>query len=138
MNAIGKSYLDNTCMDPNNEGLQQVVDFLSQPSSVYKMIIASDMGLSAITPVVKELEEKYGSCTGFELNLDSSANASNRRTVGWIIKDIMSHFGYEPIEASDARRRLRKFSGNKYFLTGAIYIKTCEGVYHINTEIENN
>lgn len=44
------------------------MDFLSKPESVNKMIVASQIGLPALTGIVKELENQFGNCALFPLN----------------------------------------------------------------------
>lgn len=137
MNDIGLSYMAKTTVPTPNSGLYDVVDFLSSPSSINKMIVASELGLPALTGVVQELEEKYSSLPGFELNYDADdKNAPNRRTVGWIIKHILKQFGYYPKEDTITERsRLRRFSKNKYFHSGAIYVKVSEGKYELDLNL---
>lgn len=122
----------NSSSIPENPDTIKVVDFLSKPESVNKMIAMSEVGLPALTGVVKEIEEQFGDCESFPLNHDAeNSNAPNRRNVGWMVRFIMKTYGYTPISkglpgANDTveRTRIGKFSGAKYFGTSAVYAKT--------------
>lgn len=131
MNQIAENYLQKTSLESNNEDLKKIVEFLSKPETVNKMIVVSELGLPAITAVVQELESNYADLPAFELNLNKKENTANRRTVGWIIKYIMKQYGMFPMEVESSRMRLRKFSKNRYFLSGAIYSKVTAGKYKI-------
>lgn len=135
MNEIGKGYLEKTGLK-SSEGLYKVVDFLSSPESVCKMVVVSELGLPAITAVVKELEEKYSNFEDFELNTNKKENAANRRTVGWMIKYILKQYGFFPMEVDGSRMRLRKFSCNRFFMSGAVYSKVTTGKYRITVNAE--
>ncbi len=119
---------------PKNQDTVAVMDFLSQPESVNKMIVMSEVGLPALAGVVKELEERFGDCQHFPLNHDAEdSNAPNRRNVGWMVKFIMKHYGYTPIakglsgaNGGSERTRIGDFSGSKYFGTAAVYAKTIQ------------
>ena len=90
MNQIGRAFLSKTKLDVNNSDIVAIVDFLSSADSINKMIVVSDLGLPALTGVVKDLEEKFANCKGFPLNHDApDHNAPNRRSIGWMIKFIM-------------------------------------------------
>lgn len=58
MNQIGRAFLSKTKLDVNNSDIVAIVDFLSSADSINKMIVVSDLGLPALTGVVKDLEEK--------------------------------------------------------------------------------
>lgn len=131
MNQIAENYLQKTSLESSNEDLKKIVQFLSKPETVNKMIVVSELGLPAITAIVQELESDYADLPAFELNLNKKENAANRRTVGWIIKYIMKQYGMFPMEVESSRMRLRKFSKNRYFLSGSIYSKVTAGKYKI-------
>lgn len=130
MNQITEKFFASSLI-PKNQDTVRIMDFLSQPKSVNRMIVMSEIGLPALTGVVKELENRFGDCKLFPLNHDAEdANAPNRRNIGWMVRFVMNAYGYTPIkEFSDAndsyeRTRIRKFSGSKYFGTAAVYEKT--------------
>lgn len=137
MNEIGKKYLETTSLDITNSDIVAIVDFLSSADSVNKMIVVSDLGLPALTGVVKELEERFANCKGFPLNHDApDHNAPNRRSIGWMIKFIMKQVGYSPVDGGlSERARLRDFAGSKYFSTSAIYRKDRIPNLKINVEL---
>ena len=115
MNQIGRAFLSKTKLDVNNSDIVAIVDFLSSADSINKMIVVSDLGLPALTGVVKDLEEKFANCKGFPLNHDApDHNAPNRRSIGWMIKFIMKQVGYSPVDGGlSERARLRDFAGSK-------------------------
>ena len=125
MNEIGKKYLETTSLDITNSDIVAIVNFLSSAESINKMITMSDLGLPALTGIVKELEEKFADCKGFPLNHDApDHNAPNRRSIGWMIRFIMKQVGYSPVDGGlNERARLREFAGSKCFSTSAIYQK---------------
>lgn len=139
MNQIGRAFLSKTKLDVNNSDIVAIVDFLSSADSINKMIVVSDLGLPALTGVVKDLEEKFANCKGFPLNHDApDHNATNRRSIGWMIKFIMKQVGYSPVDGGlSERARLRDFAGSKYFSTSAIYQKNCTPKFKINVELAN-
>lgn len=139
MNQIGRAFLSKTKLDVNNSDIVAIVDFLSSTDSINKMIVVSDLGLPALTGVVKDLEEKFANCKGFPLNHDApDHNAPNRRSIGWMIKFIMKQVGYSPVDGGlSERARLRDFAGSKYFSTSAIYQKNCTPKFKINVELAN-
>lgn len=120
-----------------NIDTRSIMDFLSLPESVNKMIIASEMGLPAITPIVKELENKFESSKLSPLHHQGkNQNAVHRQNVGRMIKFVMAQFGYIPIDGGlSERARIPKFAQSKHFSTAAIYAKkeTCR--YKIKVEI---
>lgn len=143
MNEIGEKFLQNTSIDSTNEDFIAIVDFISSAESINKMIIFSDMGLPAITGIVKELEDKFADCKGFPFNHNAAnCNAPNRRNIGWIVKFVMREVGYLPVDGGlSERARIRDFAGSKYFSTSAIYSKKCEPNYKlakITLEKNNN
>lgn len=137
MNQIGRTFLSKTKLDVNNSDIVAIVDFLSSADSINKMIVVSDLGLPALTGVVKDLEEKFANCKGFPLNHNApNHNAPNRRSIGWMIKFIMKQVGYSPIDGGlSERARLRDFAGSKYFSTSAIYRKDRIPNLKINVEL---
>lgn len=137
MNQIGRAFLSKTKLDVNNSDIVAIVDFLSSADSINKMIVVSDLGLPALTGVVKDLEEKFANCKGFPLNHNApNHNAPNRRSIGWMIKFIMKQVGYSPIDGGlSERARLRDFAGSKYFSTSAIYRKDHIPNLKINVEL---
>lgn len=108
-----------------NADTEKMLDFLLQPESVEKMIIASEFELPALTFVVEDLEKIFGQCTNAPLDHNGQhQNAVHRQNIGRMVKYVMREFGYEPIDGKlSERARLPKFSGSKYFSTSAVYAK---------------
>ena len=105
-----------------NHAVEAIMDFLTEPAQINKMIVCTNLGLPALTGVVKELEEKFAD-SDFPLNHDGPhSNSANRRNIGWMIKYIMREYGYLPLQ-QDASARIGSFSGSKYFTTAARYEK---------------
>ncbi len=137
MNQITIEFFKDSTI-PQNQDTVRIMDFLSNPESVNKMIVMSEVGLPALTGVVKELEEQFGNCSLSPLNHDAEdSNAPNRRNIGWMVRFIMKKFGYTVIKkglsnANDnpERTRISKFSGVQYFGTSAVYAKTITNPQH--------
>ncbi len=108
-----------------NNDTEKMLEYLLQPKSVYRMIVASDFELPALTFVVKELEEEFNDCANAPLNHKGQyQNAVNRQNIGRMVKYIMREFGYVPIDGKRSERaRLPKFSGSEFFSTSAVYAK---------------
>lgn len=129
--------------DVNDEkaGVGEVMDFLVKPESVYKMIIASEMGLPVLTLIGKELEIKFDEHSNFPVvYLGNDKNPTARQNVGRMIKVVMEQYGYTPIDGGlSEQARIPAVSGTEYFSTSAIYAKTSEAkleIEVISKEIE--
>lgn len=120
-----------------NQTTIDIMDFLSSPESVNKMIVASEMGLPVLTPIVKELEKKFGNSANFPLNHNGeNHNATNRQNIGRMVKFIMKQFGYIPVDGGlSERARIPQFAGSKYFSTAGIYSKMQKEKYKIDVKI---
>lgn len=111
---------------PRNSDTEKMLNFLLQPESIERMIIASEFELPALTFVVEDLEKNFGQCTNAPLDHNGQhQNAVHRQNIGRMVKYVMREFGYEPIDGKlSERARLPKFSGSKYFSTSAVYAKS--------------
>ncbi len=109
----------------DKNGVIEVAEYLFDPRTIYKMIIASDMELPVLTLVAKELESKFGANSTFPLVVtDKNKNAVYRQNVGRIIKYILAEYGYIPVDGGlSERARIPAVSGAEYFATSAIYEK---------------
>lgn len=122
MRLITKKFFESSLIEKNEDTIA-VMDFLSNPVNVQKMINASEAHYPALSAVVAELEEKFAYSEGFPLHHDApDKNAKNRRNVGWMVRFVMREFGYTPIEKSD-RTRIGSNSGSKYFGNASLYKK---------------
>ncbi|MCM1315147.1 MAG: hypothetical protein NC205_08585 [Prevotella sp.] len=97
----------------NNTDAKAIFDFLCIPENIHNMIVVSELGLPAISGIVKELEVKFENATAFLMD-----DAKNRQTVGKMVKYILGEFGYEPVVR---RTQLRDFTGAKLFKTASVY-----------------
>lgn len=133
--SITDEYFVGSSID--NIDTRAIMDFLSLPESVNKMIIASEMGLPAITPIVKELENRFENSGLSPLHHDGkNQNAVHRQNVGRMIKFVMAQFGYIPIDGGlSERARIPKFAQSKHFSTAAIYAKKEDCRYKIEVKI---
>lgn len=105
-----------------------VMEFLTTPESINKMILMAELGLPSLNGVVAELEEKFGNSETFPLNHEGEGqNVTNRQNVGRMVKYIMREFGYYPVDGGlSERARLRDFANSKYFSTAAVYQRIAE------------
>lgn len=124
----------------DNTDTRAIMEFLSSPESVNKMIIVSDLGIPAITPVVRELEEKFANSNLSPLHHDGkNQNAVHRQNVGRMIKFIMAQFGYVPVDGGlSERARIPKFAGSEHFSTAAVYKKLQVPKYNIEVKSVEN
>lgn len=136
---ITNDFFARSKIEPNQDA-QDIMDFLSSSENVNKMIVASDMGLPAITPVVAELERRFENCKLFPLNHEGkNQNAANRQNIGRMIKFIMSYYGYIPIAGGlSERARIPKFANSNHFTTAAVYRKLQVAQYNIKVESIKN
>ena len=127
-----------------NVSSETLLEWLSAPGTVNKMLVASEMGLPAITPIIKDLEDHFDT-PEFPLNTNGDGNnAKYRRNVGWFIRYVLSQYGMEPIESSSLQSRIpasyipgnyKDENGNyiypKYFSYGAKYRPAGSGKYFL-------
>ena len=133
--SISNEYFVGSSID--NVDTRAIMDFLSLPESVNKMIIASEMGLPAITPIVKELEDRFENSGLSPLHHQGkNQNAVHRQNVGRMIKFVMAQFGYVPVDGGlSERARIPKFAQSKHFSTAAIYEKKEDSRYKIEVKL---
>lgn len=134
--SITTDFFKQSRIDKNSDTIA-IMNYLSTVDSINRMIVASDLGLPAITPVVAELEKQFGNCSNSPLNHQGiNQNAVNRQNVGRMIKYIMRQVGYIPIDGGlSERARIPKFAGSRYFSTAAVYGKARKGKYSIKIDM---
>lgn len=115
------------------KGVDEVMDFLVKPESVFKMIVASEMDLPVLTLIGKELEKKFDEHSNFPVvYLSSNKNPTARQNVGRMIKVVMAQYGYTPVDGGlSEQARIPAVSGTEYFSTSGIYKKTEEAKLEI-------
>lgn len=126
--SIVKEFLRKTKMVDKNgrkDGVSEIVEYLASPEVVNRMIIASELGLPALTLVVRNLEKRFDEKSTFPVvMLENEYNATARQNVGRIIKFVLGKYGYVPVsERLEERTRIPAIAGSEYFLTGAVYNK---------------
>jgi hypothetical protein len=124
-------------------GVDEVMEFLTKPESVYKMIIASEMGLPVLTLIGKELEIMFDEHSNFPVvYLGNDKNPTARQNVGRMIKVVMHEYGYTPVDGGlSEQARIPAVSGAEYFSTSSIYRKTDEAKLEIkvsSNEVSSN
>lgn len=78
--------------DVNDEktGVKEVMDYLVKPESVFKMIIASEMGLPVLTLIGRDLEKKFDKHSNFPVvYLGNDKNPTARQNVGRMVKVLI-------------------------------------------------
>ena len=105
-------------LDKNGEktGVNQIADYMFRADMIYRMKLASDMGLPVLTLIARELTATKN---------DPNAPLY-RQNVGRIAKFIMDKLGYVPATGSV---RLPAVSKSRYFSTSAVYEKKKKGSY---------
>ena len=117
-------------LDKNGEktGVDQIADYMFRADMIYRMKLASDMGLPVRTLIARELEEKFDENSSFPVTATKNdPNALSRQNVGRIAKFIMDKLGYVP--AAGRSVRLPAVSKSRYFSTSAVYEKKKKGSY---------
>jgi len=125
---ISDEFMVNTRMQDKNGnkvGVREMVEYLSSPEVVFKMIIASNLKLPALTLMAHDLEQKFNESSNFPVIIyPDNANATARQNVGRIIKFVMGKYGYTPVVGGlDERARIPAISNSQCFSTCAIYEK---------------
>lgn len=93
-------------LDKNGEktGVDQIADYMFRADMIYRMKLASDMGLPVLTLIARELEEKFDENSSFPVTATKNdPNALYRQNVGRIAKFIMDKLvcpGGEECQAS--------------------------------------
>ena len=106
-------------LDKNGEktGVDQIADYMFRADMIYRMKLASDMGLPVLTLIARELEEKFDENSSFPVTATKNdPNALYRQNVGRIAKFIMDKLGY--VQAARSVR-LPAVSKSRYFSTSA-------------------
>ncbi len=142
MNDITRQFLKTTNIpETPNHTVEHILEFLTLPESVNKMIIMSSLGLPSLSGVVKDLEKKFANSDfplGGKDRAERIKNAPNRRNVGWMVRFVMREFGYTPRKLS-VQPRIGNFSGSECFTTAAIYEKTIDNPdYNISIMVNEN
>ena len=136
-----EEFLKKTKMvDKNGQdvGVRAIADFMFLPDTIYKLKLASDMGLPVLALVAHELEVKFDSKSNFPLQVTpTSKNSVYRQNVGRIAKYIMGELGYKPAGGGLAERaRIPAVSKAAYFNTSAIYKKNENSKYTLTVTCE--
>lgn len=126
--SIVKEFLIKTKMLDkygSKEGVREIVEYLASTEVVNRMIIASELGLPALTLVVRDLEKRFDEKSTFPVVvLKSDYNATARQNVGRIIKFVLGKYGYVPVsEKLEERTRIPAIAGSEHFSTCSVYNK---------------
>ena len=126
--SIVQEFLYRTKMVDKNgtkKGVERMVEYLASPEIVNRMIIASELGLPALTLIARDLESKFDENSTFPVVVfENDANATARHNVGRIIKFVLGKYGYVPVsDKLEERTRIPAIANAKYFSTCAVYAK---------------
>lgn len=101
----------------NNADSNAIFNFLCTPDVIYRMLIASELELPALTLVVKELETTYSGLAGFDLS-----DENVRRNVGRFVKYVLKQYSLYPEETGLGEATyIPTFAKAQYFKTNAVY-----------------
>ena len=130
MNIVDRFMKETKMLDIHGgkTGVRDIFQYLSDPNTVNKMIVASDMGFPAIAAIVQDLENTFTATSTFPVTtVGSNKNAVARQNVGRMIKFIMRLYGYLPVAGRlSERAKIPNAVGAKFFATGAVYQKLCK------------
>lgn len=125
--SITTDFFAHSDLDSKSDAYK-VMEFLSSPETINKMIVVSDLGLPAMTAVVGKLEEDFGNSASFPLKRNTKdKNYTNHRHVGRMIKFIMEQVGYYPKKEGlnkSVKDPIPEFANSQYFGTSIVYEKT--------------
>ena len=93
----------------DNLSIKDIYNFLYDPISIDKMIKANDLGMPALSGVVKELENKFSNRTDIDLG-----NNEIRQLIGCMVEEIIHDFGYKS-------RVQRTVKNTEYFKSATHY-----------------
>ena len=100
-------------LDKNGEktGVDQIADYMFRADMIYRMKLASDMGLPVLTLIARELEEKFDENSSFPVTATKNdPNALYRQNVGRIAKFMSRRrgvSGFRRCQSRDIFRQVR-------------------------------
>lgn len=134
--GLKKDFMNKTKMidvQGKQFGVEEMMDYLVNPTIINMMIIASELELPVLTLIARDLEKQFDENSNFPVVVtNENKNTTARQNVGRMIKYIMRQYGYTPIDGGlSDRARIPAISGSKFFSTSGIYKKTDEPKYEI-------
>ena len=137
--VVVADFWNSTSIAPTNTA-KAIMEFLALPQSVNSMIEATKMGLPALSGVVIPLEENFADTPDFPLHQNGQgANATYRRNIGWMVRHVMSYYGYTPMRQGGIITRIPVKEGGvrkSYFTTAAVYKPVGEKRFEIECFIK--
>ena len=90
-------------LDKNGEkkGIQQIADYMFRADMIYRMKLASDMGLPVLTLIARELEEK------FDENSSLSEGSPSLSWISWGMSRRQGVSGFRRCQSRDIFRQVR-------------------------------
>lgn len=74
----------------NSSSIQDIYQFLSFPLSIDKMINANELGMPALSGIVKELEVKFNNRTDINFKVPEI-----KQLIGCMVQAILQEFGFK-------------------------------------------
>ena len=104
-------------LDKNGEkkGIQQIADYMFRADMIYRMKLASDMGLPVLTLIARELEEKFDENSSFPVTaiiqmhyiVRMSEGSPSLSWISWGMSRRQGVSGFRRCQSRDIFRQVR-------------------------------
>ena len=92
----------SVCTD---EQAQKVLSQLGQADSIYKMMIASDLGRPALEAMIEHLEQEFMALPPAQQHMFNFQDITVRQAVGSMVQFVLLNFGYTKIGSKSLKKR---------------------------------
>ena len=137
--TIVSEFLASTKME-KTQTVKDIMETLARPDNIAAMINASKLGLPALSAVVIELETRFDNRPDFPLHHNGEhANSKQRKNCGWMVKHVLSYFGYAPVRKARIGVKIPTITGgtrDSYFTTSAVYEFKGNEKFKVVTELD--
>ena len=114
----------------SDEQAQKVLSQLSKPDSIYKMMIASELGRPALEAMIENLEQDFMALSSAQQRMFSFQDITVRQAVGSMVQFILLNFGYTKIGSKSLKKRTYAL-----YKTASTYKLTHKPQYEIQLSI---
>lgn len=138
--TLAEEFMIKTRMlDKNGEkkGVKDMIEYLSSPAVLNKMMIATELGLPVLTLVANDLERRFDENSNFPVvKVGEEYNSTNRQNIGRATKFLMQKMGCHPIAGKlDPQCRIPAAMKAEHFSTSAVYVKDSPAEYEVVVDV---